>query len=156
MSFTKCQIWNTNLLLKVIQAKIWSEVHNKNLLMTVMFYRQHSWDWNQEKWLQQKAARAVLSSNSNWRQQLPCPEQHKHFDHPCLQMWFWWHHPVLQCGSNLLTSWPQHRSFDCNLVVYCYTSRLVLMKPCKVLYSDYSLSSPSFNKSHGKCVAVYF
>lgn len=92
----------------------------------VVFYRQHSWDWNQEKWLQQKAARAVLSSSGNRRQQLPCSEQHKHNDYPCLQMWFWWYHPVLQCGSNLLTSRPQHRSTDCNLVVYCYTFRLVL------------------------------
>lgn len=140
----KFQIWKNSLIWNVIQATVRNEVHIKSLVMTVMFYRQHRWDWNQEKWLQQKAARAVLSSSSNRRQQLPCPEQHKHFDYPCLQMWFWRHHPVLQRGSNLLTSWPEHRSSDCNLVVYCYTSRLVLMKPCKMLYCDYSLASPSF------------
>lgn len=72
------------LLLSRYQFKTWSETHSNYVIINVLFCRQHSWNWNPEKWIQPQAARVILTSCCNRRQQLPCPEQHEHNDYSCL------------------------------------------------------------------------
>lgn len=105
-SFNKNRINNLNknasywfkksfLLLSRHQFKTWHETHSNYVIINIMFCRQHSWNWNPEKWIQPQAARVVFPPGGDRRQQLPCPEQHKHSDYSRLQMWLWWNHPVL-------------------------------------------------------------
>lgn len=85
----------TFLLLSRHQFKRWNETHRNYVIIKIMFCRQHSWNWNPEKWIQPQAAGVVFPPGCNRGQQLPCPEQHEHSDDSCLQMWLWWDHPVL-------------------------------------------------------------